>query len=150
MPHTIELDASLQAARLSVAQIPVIDVSPLRGAPGKDEMVAAIGKACREIGFFYAVNHGVAQSRIDAVYAQAKRFFELPVAEKEKIAIERSACHRGWFRIGAENLDPAKQAAGDFKEGLKNRAGLAAQPRAGGGWAAAAWAEPMAGFAGLA
>lgn len=119
MTHTIELDPSLRAARLSVAQIPVIDVLPLRGGPGRAEMVAAIGQACREIGFFYAVGHGVDEARIASVYAQAKRFFDLPVAEKEKIAIERSACHRGWFRLGSENLDPAKQAAGDFKEGLK-------------------------------
>ncbi len=119
MSQTIELAPSLRAARLSVAQIPVIDTSPLRGAPGRAEMVAAIDAACREIGFFYAVNHGVAQGQIDEVYAQAKRFFDLPVAEKEKIAIERSPCHRGWFRLGAENLDPAQQAVGDFKEGLK-------------------------------
>lgn len=82
-------------------------------------MVAAIGRACREIGFFYAVNHGVAQAQIDEVYAEAKRFFDLPVAVKEAIAIECSPCHRGWFRVGSENLDPAKQAEGDFKEGLK-------------------------------
>jgi isopenicillin N synthase-like dioxygenase len=119
MEHTIELDPALQAARLSVAQIPVIDVSPLRGGPGREAMVGAIGKACREIGFFYAVGHGVDEAQIAAVYAEAKRFFALPVAEKEKIAIERSACHRGWFRLGGENLDPAKQAEGDFKEGLK-------------------------------
>lgn len=116
MTHTIELDPSLQAARLT--QIPVIDVSALRGGP-RAAMLAAIGQACREIGFFYAVNHGVAQARIDEVYAQAKRFFDLPVAEKERIAIELSPCHRGWFRLGSENLDPAKQAEGDFKEGLK-------------------------------
>jgi isopenicillin N synthase-like dioxygenase len=119
MPHTIELDPSLQAARLSVTQIPIIDVSPLRGGPGRAAMVEAIGRACREIGFFYAINHGVAQGQIDAVYAEAKRFFDLPVAEKETIAIERSSCHRGWFRLGSENLDPAKQPEGDFKEGLK-------------------------------
>jgi isopenicillin N synthase-like dioxygenase len=118
MNHTIELDPALQAARLSVAQIPVIDVSALRGGT-RTEMVEAIGKACREIGFFYAVGHGVDEAQIAAVYAEAKRFFDLPVAEKEKIAIERSACHRGWFRLGGENLDPAKQAEGDFKEGLK-------------------------------
>lgn len=116
MQH-IELEASLQAARLDA--VPVIDISPLRGAPGKAAMVASMGQACREIGFFYAVGHGVDEARIAEVYAQAKRFFDLPVAQKERIAIERSACHRGWFRVGGENLDPARQAEGDFKEGLK-------------------------------
>jgi isopenicillin N synthase-like dioxygenase len=119
MSHTIELDVSLQAARLDAGQIPVIDVSPLRGGPGREAMVAAIGAACRNIGFFYAVGHGVPPEQIDAVYAAAKTFFALPVAEKSKIAIEHSACHRGWFQLGGENLDPAKQAEGDFKEGIK-------------------------------
>ena len=122
MSHTIELDFSLRAARLDA--VPVIDISPLRrgpgqAVPGKAAMVEAIGRACREIGFFYAVGHGVPQAQIDAVYAQARRFFDLPEALKGQIAIERSSCHRGWFRLGSENLDPAKQDAGDFKEGLK-------------------------------
>ncbi|MGF1609988.1 MAG: isopenicillin N synthase family dioxygenase, partial [Kiloniellales bacterium] len=39
---------------------------------------------------------------------------------KAEIAIEKSPCHRGWFALGGENLDPAKQTeAGDFKEGIK-------------------------------
>jgi len=119
MPKTIELDPSLNAAQLSLTQIPIIDVSPLRGGPGKESMVEAIGHACREIGFFYAVNHGIPAAQIDAVYEQAKRLFALPDAEKEKVAIEHSACHRGWFRVGGENLDPAKQPEGDLKEGFK-------------------------------
>lgn len=115
--QTIELDSALQAARLDA--VPVIDIAPLRGGPGQAATVAAIGQACRKIGFFYAVGHGVPQAQIDAVYAQAKRFFDLPEGVKQRIAIEHSPCHRGWFRLGGENLDPAKQADGDFKEGLK-------------------------------
>lgn len=115
MPETIELAPGLAPAYLDA--IPVIDIAPL--LHGDFSPAAQIGRACREIGFFYIKNHGIAQSEIDAVYAQAKRFFDLPVAEKEKSAIEKSTCHRGWFRLGGENLDPAKQAQGDFKEGFK-------------------------------
>lgn len=115
MPETIELAPGLAPAHLDA--IPVIDIAPL--LHGDFSPAAQIGRACREIGFFYIKNHGIAQSEIDAVYAQAKRFFDLPVAEKEKSAIEKSTCHRGWFRLGGENLDPAKQAQGDFKEGFK-------------------------------
>ena len=47
-------------------------------------------------------------------------FFALPAEVKARIAIEQSSCHRGWFAVGGENLDPAKQTyAGDFKEGIK-------------------------------
>ena len=54
------------------------------------------------------------------VYAQARRFFEQSEAAKAAIAIEKSEVHRGYFKIGGENLDPAKQKAdGDLKEGIK-------------------------------
>lgn len=116
MPDTIELAPGLSPAHLDV--IPVIDVGPLLA--GDMTPAASIGEACREIGFFYIKNHGISQTLIDRVYAEAKRFFDLPLAEKEKSAIEQSACHRGWFRIGGENLDPAKQTqTGDLKEGFK-------------------------------
>lgn len=116
MTATIELAPGLTPVTLE--RIPVIDIAPLLA--GDFSPAAAIGRACREVGFFYITHHGVPQAVIDAVYAQAKRFFDLPLAEKEKYAIERSACHRGWFRVGGENLDPAKQTqSGDFKEGFK-------------------------------
>lgn len=116
MPDTIELAPGLTAARLDA--IPVIDIAPLLA--GNMAPAEAIGRACREIGFFYITNHGIPQALIDSVYAEAKRFFSLPPEEKEKSAIEHSACHRGWFRVGGENLDPEKQKqTGDLKEGFK-------------------------------
>jgi isopenicillin N synthase-like dioxygenase len=122
MPDTIQIDPALIAAKIALAQIPIIDIGPLRGGagPARDAAISAIGDACRHIGFFYVTNHGVPQALIDEVYAQAKRFFALPEARKAEIAIENSACHRGWFSLGGENLDPAKQKkAGDLKEGVK-------------------------------
>ena len=116
MTKTIELAPGL--APVQADTIPLIDIAPL--LHGDMTPAQAIGQACREVGFFYITNHGVPQAVIEAVYAQAKRFFDLPVAEKEKSAIERSLCHRGWFRLGGENLDPANQTkTGDFKEGFK-------------------------------
>jgi isopenicillin N synthase-like dioxygenase len=122
MPDTIQLDPALKAARVSLAEIPVIDIAALRDGPAaaRAETVGAIGAACRDIGFFYVVNHGVDAALVARVFAEAARFFALPEAEKAEIAIEHSACHRGWFMVGGENLDPAKQkAAGDLKEGVK-------------------------------
>ena len=116
MTATIELAPGLTPVTLDT--IPVIDIAPLRA--GDMSPALEIGRACREIGFFYITNHGIPQAVIDEVLAQAKRFFDLPLAEKEKSAIEHSSCHRGWFRVGGENLDPAKQKYnGDLKEGFK-------------------------------
>jgi isopenicillin N synthase-like dioxygenase len=121
MPDTIQLDPSLVAIKLSVTEIPVIDIGPfLRGTVADRASVAQkIGDACRNIGFFYIINHGVPEALITETYAQAKRFFALPAGVKAEVAIEHSACHRGYFSTGGENLDPAKQKTGDLKEGYK-------------------------------
>jgi isopenicillin N synthase-like dioxygenase len=62
----------------------------------------------------------VPQELIDRAFDAAKRFFDLPAEAKSRISIDHSACHRGWFAMGGENLDPAQQTAnGDLKEGVK-------------------------------
>jgi isopenicillin N synthase-like dioxygenase len=119
MPDTAQLDPNLIAAKAET--IPVINLAPfLHGSPAERTATAqVIGEACRNVGFFYISHHDVPETLIAETFAQAKRFFALPPAQKSEIAIEKSACHRGWFTIGGENLDPSKQAAGDLKEGIK-------------------------------
>ena len=129
MSDTIDLDSGLIAKRVSMTEIPVIDIGPLLegDAQARAGVANKIGAACREIGFFYIVNHGVAAGLVGRVYAEAKRFFDQPAAAKAEIAIEKSSVHRGYFKIGGENLDPAKQTqAGDLKEGIKIGRDLAA------------------------
>jgi isopenicillin N synthase-like dioxygenase len=121
MSDTIQLDPSLAAAKISRSEIPVIDLGPfLRGtAADRAEAAKKIGDACRNIGFFYVTNHGVPETLIAQTYAEARRFFSLSPAVKAEVAIEHSACHRGYFSTGGENLDPARQKTGDLKEGYK-------------------------------
>lgn len=116
------LNPALRGERLPLEEIPIVDFGPfLSGDLSERRRVAGtIAQACRHIGFFYIVNHGVAPELIDRTLAQAKRFFDQPIEVKQRISITKSACHRGYFSLGGENLDPAKQAeGGDFKEGLK-------------------------------
>ena len=125
MPHSqtaTHLDPSLVGERVPLDEIPIIDFAPfLSGdAAARKAVALKIGEACRNIGFFYLTGHGVPAAMAEAVFREARRFFALPAAQKQQIAIEKSACHRGYFALGGENLDPAKQReAGDFKEGLK-------------------------------
>jgi isopenicillin N synthase-like dioxygenase len=124
MPRTeaVMLDPSLVGERVSLDAIPLIDFGAFRAgdAAARRQVARRIGEACRNIGFFYVANHGVADDLIQRTLAEAKRFFALPPERKAEIAIEKSPCHRGWFRLGGENLDPAKQTqAGDLKEGIK-------------------------------
>ena len=117
-----QLDDSLTGARVPLGEVPVIDFEPfLAGSAAERKRVALeIGRACRDIGFFYVVDHGVPLALIERVFAEARRFFALPPERKAEIAIEKSPCHRGWFALGGENLDPAKQKeTGDYKEGIK-------------------------------
>ncbi len=117
-----QLDDSLTGARVPVEEVPLVDFGPfLAGRAAERKRVALeIGRACRDIGFFYIVRHGVEEALIERVFAEARRFFALPPERKAEIAIEKSRCHRGWFALGGENLDPEKQrTAGDLKEGIK-------------------------------
>jgi len=119
---TIDLDPSLIAKRVSLTEIPVIDLAPfLQGdAQARAAVAEQIGVACRTIGFFYVINHGVPAELIAKVYAEAERFFAQAEADKAAIAIEKSGHHRGYFKVGGENLNPAKQKQdGDLKEGVK-------------------------------
>ncbi len=124
MPRTdvVMLDPSLAGERVSLDAIPLIDFGPFRhgDAAARRQVALKIGEACRNIGFFYVTNHGIPEALIQRTLGEAKRFFALPAEQKAEIAIEKSPCHRGWFQLGGENLDPAKQkAAGDLKEGIK-------------------------------
>ena len=118
----LELEQSLRGERVALDQVPVIDFGPfLAGDLAARRRVAAeIGAACRNIGFFYLKNHGLPKELVEATFAEAKRFFDQPLEKKLEISIENSACHRGYFAMGGENLDPEKQTeTGDLKEGVK-------------------------------
>ncbi|PIA42732.1 hypothetical protein AQUCO_02000294v1 [Aquilegia coerulea] len=77
--------------------------------------VSSLKQACLDSGFFYVVNHGISQEFMEEVFAQSKRFFDLPLEEKMKVL--RNEKHRGYTPILDELLDPEKQINGDYKEG---------------------------------
>ena len=94
-------------------KLPVID---MRGfADGGFERIAReIAEACRSVGFFYVVNHGVAPELMRAAFAESRAFFAQPVASKAALAIERIGGNRGYSGLLHEALDP--KAGADLKE----------------------------------
>ena len=54
-------------------RVPLIDVSGPRA-----ETAAAIDEACRHVGFFGVVGHGVDDRVIDGLFARTYEFFDLP------------------------------------------------------------------------
>lgn len=102
--------------RCAPSSIPVIDVSGLRNESGIPQaLIFAIDKACREIGFFTIINHGIEASTIDEMLAQTKIFFDLPQVLKDSVEIHKSPYMRGYFNQGADKSDGV---LGDVKEGF--------------------------------
>jgi isopenicillin N synthase-like dioxygenase len=86
-----------EAARL----IPVIDYGPhYAGVPGALERVAGkVAHACENVGFFYALNHGVSGELIDRAFAASRRFHALPLAQK--LALRLDDNNIGYLPMGA-------------------------------------------------
>jgi isopenicillin N synthase-like dioxygenase len=106
-----------------VDQLPLVDIGPfLNPGPAPegdgDAVAGAIDRSCREIGFFLVTGHGIDPDVRAGLLAMARRFFGLPVGEKEALAIGRSGCHRGYVGVATETLDDANTLAGDLKETL--------------------------------
>jgi isopenicillin N synthase-like dioxygenase len=86
------------AATLDVAQLPIIDIGRMdSGSAAERKAVGeAIRAACLDTGFFYAANHGVPQKLIDRTFAEAKRFFALPMDVKLAMDRAKSRANRGY------------------------------------------------------
>eukprot|EP00592_Proboscia_alata_P021410 CAMPEP_0194429040 /NCGR_PEP_ID=MMETSP0176-20130528/43656_1 /TAXON_ID=216777 /ORGANISM="Proboscia alata, Strain PI-D3" /LENGTH=375 /DNA_ID=CAMNT_0039241755 /DNA_START=38 /DNA_END=1165 /DNA_ORIENTATION=- len=102
--------------------IPLVDFQDfLHGSKEqKFEVAAKMGHACREVGFFYLVNHGIPQALVDGTFAAAKEFFSLPLEAKEKTSYVDGGV-RGYFGMRSEDLnqfDKTKKSRGDMKEGF--------------------------------
>jgi len=103
-----------QAKEIAAAAIPVIDMAPLHeGRRESAQRVAAeLLAAAQAVGFFYVRNHGLAADLIARTDAMARRFFALPLEEKQKVKV--TPWHRGFIKVGE-----AKMYAGarvDLKE----------------------------------
>lgn len=102
--------------------IPVIELcrDEPAGSDRRRAAALAIHRACRETGFFYVSRHGVPASMVEAQFAWAKRFFDLPLDEKMAIHMKRSPTTAGYEPIGGQQLDSqdAKSTAAppDLKE----------------------------------
>ena len=97
-------------------ELPIIDLGSSGEADGVSltRIVAEVGAASRDVGFFYVVNHGVDPELIVKAFAQSRDFFALPVADKRKLAIETIGGNRGYSGLLHEALDPARGP--DMKE----------------------------------
>ena len=96
--------------------LPILDLSSWRDDDRAllTRIAAEAGAACRNVGFFYVVNHAVDDDLIAAAFDQSRRFFALPLAERQALAIERIGGNRGYSGMLHEALDPRRGP--DMKE----------------------------------
>ncbi|XP_059298413.1 codeine O-demethylase-like [Lycium ferocissimum] len=73
------------------AEIPIINFSLL--ADGNEDERKKMHLACKEWGFFQLLNHGITKEVMQNVKKAVSRFFELPLIEKKKYAMEKDDLH---------------------------------------------------------
>ncbi|KAL7494294.1 hypothetical protein ACHAWT_003364 [Skeletonema menzelii] len=101
--------------------IPVINLEePL------EKYAKQIGDACRDIGFFYIINHGIEECIMNDVMDASKSLFDLDLESKIALTGRDNGTekkgYRGYFGIGAEDLDNkdgTRDLASEEKHGLK-------------------------------
>ncbi|KAI9316256.1 hypothetical protein BX666DRAFT_1859471 [Dichotomocladium elegans] len=98
-------------------KLPIIDFGNFDTNP--KEVAEKVLDACKSIGFFYVINHGLQQKDVDYAFALAKTYFDLPHEEKRKDMIQ--ADNHGYSELYSETLDPEHQRQGDHKEGYNFR-----------------------------
>jgi isopenicillin N synthase-like dioxygenase len=99
-----------------VSDIPVIDVAQLlTGSLEQARRVASeLGRACRDVGFFYIRGHGVPEALMARVFECSANLFTGPASVREAASFSGPGGNRGYIRLGGEALDPGKPA--DVKE----------------------------------
>ena len=97
-------------------EIPIIDIARLIDGDeaARRRVASRVGAACRGIGFFYVTGHGLSHDYMSGTFGQVRRFFDLPIEEKNRVSITASHHNRGYVPLEGENLDPSRRP--DLKE----------------------------------
>jgi isopenicillin N synthase-like dioxygenase len=108
---------------MPLLNVPVIDIAPfLNGdAAAKQAIARQVGQACRDIGFLVITGHGVDADLIARTRAVSRDFFDLPLADKQRVARPAKDVTRGYIGLDEESLARSRdpQAYGsDLNESL--------------------------------
>ena len=108
---------------MKLLDVPVIDIAPFRegDAAQKQAVAAAVDRACRDIGFLVISGHGVDPALMERTRAVSRAFFDLPLAEKQRVARPAPHITRGYIGLHDESLarsrDPGAYGS-DLNESL--------------------------------
>jgi isopenicillin N synthase-like dioxygenase len=112
------MNTALKAAHVSQGSLPIIDIGGLSSPALADRQAVAaeLRAACLDKGFFYIRNHGIPDDHVEAVFAEAARFFDLPAADKAALDKSKSLANRGYEPLQGQTLEAG--AKPDLKEGF--------------------------------
>ncbi len=105
----------MTAVKHAFTELPTIDIRDLAGddLARRQAVADAIGRAAREVGFFYITGHGIDPALIAGIREAAKQIFALPMEEKMNYYIGHSKSHKGYVPEGEEIYGSGKP---DHKE----------------------------------
>jgi gibberellin 20-oxidase len=85
-------------------ELPTVDLSGLRkdDAELRAQTAASLVKTFSDWGFVQVTNHGVPTEVVEKMQEQARKFFDLPLEQKEKGVVTSSSKHEG-FGYGVES-----------------------------------------------
>lgn len=95
----------MQEALLPVIDLSEYDTSDLESLK---RVAALVGAAARGEGFFYVKNHGIRKDLVAEAFRESRAFFELPLEEKQVLAVEIQGNNRGYYGMENETLDSKK------------------------------------------
>jgi isopenicillin N synthase-like dioxygenase len=102
--------------------VPVIDIAPYRGGDraAARRVAERVGEACRDIGFLVIAGHGIDPGLVERVEVTARAFFDLPLAEKMRVARPAPDVTRGYIPVEGEAVAASRGEVtpGDLNESL--------------------------------
>jgi isopenicillin N synthase-like dioxygenase len=95
------------AAKSTFNELPKIDFRRIYSDKLEDrqELANEVGAACRDVGFFYAVNHGVDESLLDDTFEALEKYFSLPTEIKMETHNQKTEKFRGFVWTGLTDDD---------------------------------------------
>ena len=107
---------------MTLLHVPVIDIAPYRSgdrAAARD-VAHQVGEACRDIGFLVIAGHGVDPRLVQGVDDTARAFFDLPLADKMRVARPAPDVTRGYVPLEGEAVAASRGEVtpGDLNESM--------------------------------
>jgi isopenicillin N synthase-like dioxygenase len=110
-----------KAAKPTFNSLPRIDMRRMfsEDLADRKELATEVGAACRDVGFFIAVNHGVDQEMLDDTFDAVKKYFDLPTEIKMESHNQKTEKYRGYEAFLEGKLDPSTR--GGMFQSLRHR-----------------------------